>query len=382
MNETILLALAFAVLVALEWHYRLNSVRGQKTRLRRTMASLPVHGARFISRDSQCTTRCVPPANRIGGLLLLTVVLGCQSPAAANPLGEWEQLLHLPGVRIPAFDVAPDGTLFHTTPTALFRALPERPDEWSLVTKTDRFVIALHALSRDRVLALIRYGAVHEWTAERGWSPVGDLPDSLHFVQGGAWRAFVLDWWIPNEREIYLAGQGGLLLHYDGRAWARVPADGLPALEWIQIDGDSSRIVLGGNEIWQRVGGTWAQLPRGTAEALQCGPSALVVRPTDLIIAGRWIANCLMRFERGEWRANHEEMRRFREHPFWGRLQPDGSVLIWSNSGDVARVDDTTVTRYGVPYFSESGGAALRNGVLYFGGTTGGDGLVGRIRQP
>lgn len=318
---------------------------------------------------------------RINGLLLLTVVLGCQSPAATNPLGEWEQLLRLPGVRIPAFDVAPDGTLFHTTPTAVFRALPERPSEWLQVAETSEFVIELHALSHDRVLALIRYGAVYEWTAAKGWSPVGNVPDSLYFPPGWSQRAFVLDWWIPNEREIYLAGQGGLLLHYDGHAWARLPADGLPQLEWIQIDGDSSRIIIGGEEIWQRVGGTWAQLPQGTAETLQCGPSALVVRPHDLVIAGRWIANCLMRFEGGVWRADNEEVRRFREHPFWGRLQPDGSALIWSNSGDVARVDDTTVIRYGVPYFYESGGAALRNGHVYFGGTSGSDGIVGRIRQ-
>ena len=316
------------------------------------------------------------------GLLLLTLMLACRSPAGANPLGEWEQLLHLSGVSIPAFDVAPDGTLFIATPTAIFRASPERPYEWSLVTEIDRFPIDLHAVSRDRLFALVRYGEVYRWVADSGWSPVGPIPDSLYFVDGGTRQAFVRDWWIPNTNEIYLAGQGGLLLHYDGHAWARVPADGLPALDWIQIDGDASKIVLAGDQIWQRANGIWGQLPGGAAEALHCGPMALVVRPGNIVVAGYWSlgVHCLLRFESGSWSAIGGQLNEFREHPFSGRLQSDGTALIWSRSGDVARVADITATITMLPLF-EFIGAELHGGYLYFAGTNHNDGIVGRIPQ-
>jgi hypothetical protein len=322
----------------------------------------------------------------IGALLLsLAFGAGCRSPAAANSLGEWEQLLHRPGVRIPAFDVAPDGTLFIATPGAIFRAEPNRPDEWSLVTNTDRFVVELHAVSRDRVFAFVRYGEVYRWAADSGWGPVGEISDSLVLVDGGTRRAFLLDWWIPEgANEIYLAGQAGLVLRYDGSEWTRMPSEGLPSIDWTQIDGDASKIVVAGEEIWEREDDTWHRIPGSATDSLQCGPLAVVVRPTDVIIAGHWIAlaPCLMRFQSGTWRTIGDGLRDFRDRPFWGDLQSDGSALIWSTSGDVARVMEMTATLYPMPYFSAFSGAALHEGYLYFAGTLDGDGIVGRIRQP
>lgn len=314
-------------------------------------------------------------------LLLLGIGARCRN-VTGSPSGEWEQLLHLPGVPISGFDMAPDGTLFIATPDALFRADPASPHEWTLITNTDRFAVELHALSRERVLALVRFGEVYRWSADSGWAPVGHWPDSLNFAPGGARRAYVSDWWIPNEREIYLAGQAGQLLHFDGQVWGRASADGLPLLDWAQIDGDASRMVLGGREIWQRESGRWTQLPGGMADALKCAPMALVLRPAEVIIAGYWADNCLLQFKSGGWSAIGSQLGEFREHPFGGKLQPDGSVLIWSSSGDVARVAGTTVTTAPVPAFFDLGGAGLHAGYLYFAGTNGGDGIVGRVRQP
>jgi hypothetical protein len=122
-------------------------------------------------------------------------------------------------------------------------------------------------------------------------------------------------------------------------------------------------------------------LPGAVADSLQCGPMALVVRPTDVLIAGYWVANCLMRFESGRWSAIGSQLREFREHPFGGGLEPDGTALIWSSSGDVARVGETTATVDPVPAFFDFSGAGLHSGYLYFAGTNRGDGIVGRIRQ-
>jgi hypothetical protein len=327
--------------------------------------------------------RCWTPA--IGALLLwLAIGPGCRNPAAAGSLGEWERLLHLPGDPIEAFDLAPDGTLFSATATALFRALPDRPDSWSLVAQTDRFAVLLHAVSRDRVLALVRYGDVYQWSTETGWSSVGEIPDSLVIVDGKLTWPFVRDWWIPNASEIYLAGRAGIILHYDGEVWTRVPSDGLPPLDWTQIDGDASRIVVAGPETWQRQGGAWRHLPRSGMDTLRCGPLALVVRPTDLILGGAWIAEapCLRRFESGTWQAIGDDLRSFRDRPFGGELQADGSALIWSTGGDIARVGDSVVTLYPSPKLFGFNGAALHAGYVYFAGTMDGDGVVGRIRQP
>ena len=314
--------------------------------------------------------------------LLWAGALACQSPGGVDPLGEWETLLRLPGVRVTAFDMASDGTLFIATPDAIFRALPESPESWSLVTNTDgRFTIELHALSRDRIYALVRFGEVYQWGEQIAWSSVGEIPDSLFLADGGERRAFVRDWWIPNANEIYLAGQAGLLLRYDGQAWGRVRTDGVPALDWMQIDGDASRIVLAGPEIWQREGGVWNQLPGGAA-TLECAPMALVVRPTDVLIAGYWAANCLMRFESGEWSRLPSQLHEFREHPFGGQLQSDGTVLVWSSLGDLAHVTDATATIRPMPTFFDFGGAALQGEYVYFGGTNQHDGIVGRMRQP
>lgn len=317
-------------------------------------------------------------------LVSLTIGVACRSPASANPLGDWERLLHLPGDPIQAFDVAPDGTLFIATSDALFRALPERPDSWALVAHTDRFAVELHAVSRDRVFALVRYGDVYRWSNETGWSSVGDIPDSLVLVDGQVRWPFVRDWWIPNASEIYLAGRAGIILHYDGEAWTRVPSDGLPLMDWTQIDGDASRMVVAGAETWLREGDAWQRLPGSAMDTLQCGPAALVVRPTDLILGGSWIAEapCLRRFESGKWGVLGDDLRDFRDHPFGGELQADGSALIWSFAGDVARVGDTVVTVYLSPRLFDFSGAALHGGYVYFAGTMDGDGIVGRIRQP
>lgn len=328
-------------------------------------------------------TILLPGANGLS-LVVLAFVVACRSPASANTVGEWERLLHLPGEPIFAFDVAPDGTLFTATPDALFRALPERPDSWSLIAHTDRVAVLLHAVSRDRVFALVRYGDVYQWSNESGWSNVGEIPDSLVLVHGEVRWPFVRDWWIPNASEIYLAGKAGIILHYDGEVWTRVPSDGFPPLDWTQIDGDASKMIVAGAEIWQREGGAWQRLPGSATDTLRCGPSALVVRPTDLIIGGSWIleAPCLMRFASGTWRAIGDELRDFRDHPFGGELQADGSAVIWSFAGDVARVGDTVVTVYPSPRLFGFSGAALHGGYVYFAGTMGGNGVVGRIRQP
>lgn len=301
-----------------------------------------------------------------------------------NGVGEWQRLLHLPAEPIEAFDVAPDGTLFIATADALFRALPERPDNWSLVAHADRFAVLLHAISRDRVFALVRYGEVYQWSNETGWSNLGEIPDSLVLVDGRVRWPFVRDWWIANASDIYLAGRAGIILHYDGEVWTRLPSDGLPPLDWTQIDGDASRIVVAGAETWQREGGGWQRLPGSATDTLRCGPLALVVRPRDLVLAGAWIAlaPCLRRFESGTWRAMGDDLRGFRDRPFGGELQSDGSALIWSSAGDVARIEDTGVTVYASPRLFGFNGAALHGGYVYFAGTMDGDGVVGRIRQP
>lgn len=318
----------------------------------------------------------------VGLAAALVAGIGCQSSATSASLGEWEELFRLPGVRVTAFDMAPDGTLFVATGGALFCAFPDNPANWSLATNTDRFPVEIHAVSRDQAFAWVRYGDVYQWSVQHGWSIVAPIPDSLVLVDGTVRRVWVWDWWIAGAHEVYLAGDAGLVLRYDGQSWTRVVAEGVPQLKWYQIDGGTSTTVLAGAEVWKRVGLTWSRLPDATVNGGWCGPTALVVRPTDVVLAGHRGTPCLLRFDNGTWQVMHDQLRDFRDLPSGGALQSDGSALVWSSAGDVARIAGTTVTVYPIPALFDFSGAALHEGYVYFAGTLSGNGVVGRIRQP
>lgn len=323
---------------------------------------------------------------------------GCARSSALLGPSDWDTLISFPGERVTTAAASPDGTLFVATVAGIYRLVPTS-EEWSQVVQHQEFLTRLYAPSRETLLALTRFDRVYRWNAADGWREL-PTPRLDWLIAGtGLPRLILLGIWGRSEDDVYVVGDRGVILHFDGAGWSLEPNPLLSKVDSPGVDpyqlrlwavtGDSQQIYAAGNRILRRVEGAWKDI-EGPISSLEGGLLTAAADQSGITLfgGGHFIQAqgvdipLLYSLEDSRWQVLSQRVRGFRGAIRSGATQPDGSALFWTSKADVVELtDDHRLHVYQLAGFRELRAAATLGPYLYLAGSVGDTGVVVRIRR-
>lgn len=336
-------------------------------------------------------------------LMLMLVASGGACSDSTGSLrtrpADWEVILRSPGEPFMALAASADGAVFAISPQSLYRHIPGETDRWVRVAVPAEESLELFAASRESVFATARLsGSMQHWNAREGWKLHQTiLSDSAVAVGSHVIVAFGLNAiWGRSASDVYAAGTGGSILHYDGQSWQREPNPlatpaprGSPvSADFWSIAGTADRAYAAtGGAVLEKQGGQWRQLhpPAGIRGAFDNVAAA----GSDMIFVGSHVT------EQGD----KSRVVRLRSDGQWEVLdspgvwaiidaqsQPGGSALLWAMSHLVAEVANGRVWVHRLPHIGRIAGAIRVGEFLFVGGykdsANSTEGMILRARTP
>jgi hypothetical protein len=301
-------------------------------------------------------------------------IVDALDPARRTVLGEGP---------VTAFTGSPDGTLFATGRSDLFRMRAGDTTKWEVVAELPFHAIAVHAADRDNVFALAQLSAdVWHWRA--GETPgrlETPLSDSI-IRQGHSSSGVPLVALTGTGKDPLVAvGDRGAIVRLSGNGSTleESPLDSVArraAPDWYasalwRVDSFEGRFYAASQQhLLARGDGAWRMLglPAGaenwSIEAVAATATGVAVSFTEL--AGR---PRLFLHTDGRWIDLTGKLRGLTQPLVGGRAQADGSALFWSMSSFVVEVRGASVRTYRIRDLGALRGAARSGAHLYAGGT-------------
>jgi hypothetical protein len=297
---------------------------------------------------------------------------------SSRVVSDWDIVLRIPGAKLYTLAASPDGYLFAGGPNAILRARADSVRRWAtLLEFPDPAPDQVLPLSRDTVLARTTAGgALFRWDSGGGWRHVPTPVDDW----GGERPPLLLSMWGRGPADVYVVGQLGVILHFNGQSWERQSIAGAERATFQAVGGDDTHVYIAGvGKVWSRSGAGWDPVPTGGGEADSMRYTTIMHQGGSLLAGGYNRRPALVRWRSGAWHSLSPAVRVFGDEVFGGGLQQNGQGLVWNYAGDVALIDGPKVAVYRFPRFSELAGAVVVGGYLYVGGAIRGDAVVARI---
>lgn len=336
------------------------------------------------------------PVLAVGALASMTAVAGCAGDSRPIVQGQPEILVSV-NARITALHAAPDGTLFATSPSALWRAERDDPARWSVAAELPFHTIALQPASEGAVYFLPQIGtSIWSWTEGSGLRELRtQLTDSVirdgHHVYGVP----LMDLAANRRGEVIAVGDmaaivrvaqpEGLLEANPMDPIARLPGTASYRSAFWRIDAYADRFYAATNQdLLVRENGTWRHLdfPKEFPQLEQVGALAATQGGVVVSFNGRGGEVMLLSHDGRRWTDLTPKAGALKRPLVNGASQPDGSVLLWSLARYVVEVRGTSVRVHDVPSLGAIRGAARAGRHIYVGGTQNGrSGVVVRVTR-
>lgn len=173
-----------------------------------------------------------------------------------------------------------------------------------------------------------------------GGGEVVTLPEGLGAEISGTFFKV----WGSRADDVWVVGEKGMALHYDGTAWRRVAIEGTPRLVTVHGSGAEQLVAVGGSShgvIYERAGGEWGAVPVGGVSPL----NGVFVEPGGEAWAVGMLGQVLHRAsEEAAWEPVRTEGVRRDWHAVWVDARGD----VWMAGGDLlSRLDQGTLVRRG-----------------------------------
>lgn len=323
-------------------------------------------------------------------LLLAGIPLvGCRSGdtvAVASPRYTVE--LSVPGQDISAVTASPDGALFVGLDNGeIYRRYPAGSDTWEKIATSNVMLLNYHAPSRHTFFATQQGSAVvHRWRAGAGLQAMATpLSDSVAQVGHRVASITLYNIWGRGPDDVYAVGSFASIMHFDGHRWSTETNPLVPyaftstrASLW-SVGGDrTATFVAGSGDLLTRTARGWELVVPPSAEEVAGWELAATLGNGTLVTGRKRNSSEFQAFhlERGTWTSFSPALRDVRGAVNAGSSQPDGSVVFWTDAGEVVHVTPRRdVTIYtGLPLGLS--GAAFVDGRLYVAGRAHGRALV------
>ena len=333
-------------------------------------------------------------ASWMGALAWMTALVGCAGDSRLIVHERPELLVRVNG-SVTALRAAPDGTLFATTRSELWRAERDDPARWSVAAELPFHPIALQPASKGAVYFLPRMASsIWSWTDGSGFRELRtQLTDSVirdgHHVYGVP----LMDLAANRRGEVIAVGDmaaivrvarpEGLLEANPMDSVARLPGTASYRSAFWRIDAYADRFYAATNQdLLVRENGTWRHLDfrREFPQFEQVG--ALAATQSGVVVAfnERRGKVTLLSHDGRRWTDLTPKAGALKWPLVHGASQPDGSVLLWSRARYVVEVRGTSVRVHDVPSLVAIRGAARAGRHIYIGGTQNGkSGVVVRV---
>ncbi len=155
------------------------------------------------------------------GLGLIIGVLGCNSPGRVVGPTLGEVSLRIPGGRIFQLSAGSDGSLFASGTGGVYRRRNGRT-QWELLIPTSENITRMYSPSADDLFALAGDCAqLYQWSSDAAWRRI-KLPTSDSTLGSGTPGRCIdlFDIWGRKSADVYVVGERGTIIHYDGANWA------------------------------------------------------------------------------------------------------------------------------------------------------------------
>ena len=318
-------------------------------------------------------------------LLLLSRMAACARLTTSIETKAPVVMLRVPHRDLFKLVASPDGSLFAGGSGVLYRRQPTDTGSWTAIAFPNHLVIGLYAVSRDHVLAITRdCGLIYEWTSAVGWRTAFDekesSPDSACVAMHSIWGRSATD--------IYVVGEKGLIVHFDGTKWAGDTSvqqlfDSLDyplySRELWTIGATSQGLIIGagGTIVRKPDGGTWSILAPPPNFSAWCGFVTVVGQGNAIVFA---YSTCVGRIDKDDFSVLSPRLAGFRSDIVFGAAEEDGTALLWDYSGEAVALRGRQLRIYYLRGgIGATGGAVINGQWLYMAGVIGTDGVVVRV---
>lgn len=318
-----------------------------------------------------------------GALALMTALVGCVDGSRPIVQGRPELLVRVDGP-ITALRAAPDGTLFATTRSELWRAERDDPARWSVAAELPFHTIALHPAGKGLVYFLPQVASsIWSWTEGSGLRELRTrLTDSVIVDGHHVSSVPLMDLAASRGGEVIAVGDGaaivrvaqpeGVLEPNPMDSIARLPAPAWYRSTFWHIDAYADRFYAATNQdLLVRENGTWRHLDfrKEFPQLEQVG--ALAATESGVVVSFNGYAGevMLLSHDGRRWTDLTPKAGALKRPLVNGASQPDGSVLLWSLARYVVEVRGTSVRVHDVAGLGAIRGAARAGRHIYIGGT-------------
>jgi len=222
-------------------------------------------------------------------------------------------------------------------------------DRWTKVeTGTDATLYGVWGASEDELWAVGGYvfprtgkPVIVRLTPEGG-SVVGELPEGV--IESGTFFKV----WGSAKDDVWVVGERGMLLHWDGSEWSRVDLGGMPRLVTIHGQGRGDVVIVGGTNqaiIYEGKDGVFTDRSPGPYPLL----SGVHVGEGGEAVAVGMLGQVMARSGRdAEWKVVSGVPVMKDWHAVW--RDPRGDLwIVGGNLLSAARFDEGTALRFGPP---------------------------------
>ncbi|MGI8498392.1 MAG: hypothetical protein ACR2OG_12500 [Gemmatimonadaceae bacterium] len=322
------------------------------------------------------------------GLGLIIGVLGCNSPGRVVGPTLGEVSLRIPGGRIFQLSAGSDGSLFASGTGGVYRRRNEQA-QWELLIPTPENITRMYSPSADDLFALAGdCSQLYQWSSSAAWRRV-KLPTSDSTLGSGTpGRCIDLyDIWGRKSTDVYIVGERGTIIHYDGASWTlesdplipeRNPEAFLGYATLWSVSGDSERVFVAGGGPLVKDSGVWTLVkpPATTRFPAYCDYGAVAVYRGDAYFAYN---RCLIRLRENTLSLFTPQIPGLSGTIYRGQSQLDGTALFWTYYGEVVELSPEPIHLYSIDSVRAVGSAVLLGDYLYVGARRGRDGVVLRI---
>ncbi|MBB4634817.1 hypothetical protein [Longimicrobium terrae] len=343
-------------------------------------------------------------------VLVLALLGACRQVPTASvlALGDGDVVWRLPDDTPYALAASPDGALFLSTMTGAVYRGESGGSDWLKIAQVvpadfGSPHLQLQAFSRSSFFA-VAGSRVYQWT-EGGSLREHDIPtaDSTEFCSDYTATVQLRDMWGRDERDVYVVGTHGTILHYDGASWtlelhplharALSLCEASLGTDLHVVGGDAAGVYAAGSSFIRKShAGRWEEMPRPEGEQTSGLISAVVALPGGVLYAGGDFQRFgdeppyrfadparLFRLRAGRWDVLTPRLQSV--HALrGGSAQLDGQALFWNEHGDIVIVRDRSVRLFRVSEIGRLRGAVLNGRDLYITASAGDTAVVVRLR--